>query len=686
MKQGKKILLHKLSLEGFGIYEEETVFHFSEGLNTYLASNESGKTTVFAGVLGVLFGLTHRQNASSLFHLERFRNRNQPKYCRGALLLSVDQRQYQIDRDFDKHQVCVRLQDQILMEGIHNPEGKKAFSLYEDLLLELFGINDKELFEATFFVQQPLPEASQLNSGIQGLLSGGSRYTFEEALKRLQDQLREITKYIGPNHRCVASRNGSKEGELERLSEKIDELEIRIENTKEASDRYVVLQEEVKLLESQVKDLEREIEDRNQYELAWQKWFRLRKEYQQAGRSRDDIGIAYEHAKGFDLEGKRIKEQIEQEYGLTSIDDGKYDGKSDGKVDGDKKSQFLWIGILLAILIGFLGGWLSNQPIIGILTGFVSLGIVIALVLMKVRLNKGKELHAKQGSQPKRIEVEELQQTLDKKDAQLRAILSALQVDSLMQLQSKAKQAEEVSLLLLHEWKEHCEKYPGLPGYESVEDVSLLEGELRKQKAEKELLLQELLALKEKEKALQQSLVSLQGNHPIHIAAAELELQEYREAEEALLVQADALTEAYLELQESIIEYTSSYHQQLAKGASDYFSRISENFDREVRFDDRFTIEVWEQGRSINLQSLSKGARDQLYLAIRFSIADFLAKEWPLPFFFDDSFVHIDRERRNSMKKIFEDMKEERQIFLFSHSELYQGWGSEIQIQKGGSI
>ncbi|MGI5883071.1 MAG: AAA family ATPase, partial [Dethiobacteria bacterium] len=78
---GRKVTFQKLILEGFGPYREATEFIFSESINSFVAENESGKTTMSAGLIAVLFGLSHRQKTNTPFNLGNFRNWENPARC-----------------------------------------------------------------------------------------------------------------------------------------------------------------------------------------------------------------------------------------------------------------------------------------------------------------------------------------------------------------------------------------------------------------------------------------------------------------------------------------------------------------------------------------------------------------------------------------------------------------------------
>ena len=86
---GHRVTFKRLTLEGFGLYRELTAFDFSEGISCYVAGNESGKSTMVAGLIATLFGLRHRQKATIPFTLERFRNWDNPSRCRGEVFFAA---------------------------------------------------------------------------------------------------------------------------------------------------------------------------------------------------------------------------------------------------------------------------------------------------------------------------------------------------------------------------------------------------------------------------------------------------------------------------------------------------------------------------------------------------------------------------------------------------------------------
>ncbi|MBM3451474.1 MAG: hypothetical protein FJX78_10970, partial [Armatimonadetes bacterium] len=175
------VRLERVELEGFGLYREATQFAFPEALGVLVAPNESGKSTLLAGLVATIFGLP-RSGDRDEFGYARFRNRGGGSPFRGVIDLRVDERQVRIRRDFETNEVRWHEAEaegwrEILVE-VHNPLARRAAGTYADRVREMLGISSREIFAETFFVGQPMPSAGAIDARVQELLSGagGGRY------------------------------------------------------------------------------------------------------------------------------------------------------------------------------------------------------------------------------------------------------------------------------------------------------------------------------------------------------------------------------------------------------------------------------------------------------------------------------------------------------------------------------
>ncbi len=82
--------------------------------------------------------------------------------------------------------------------------------------------------------------------------------------------------------------------------------------------------------------------------------------------------------------------------------------------------------------------------------------------------------------------------------------------------------------------------------------------------------------------------------------------------------------------------------------------------------------------RRITPDRLSRGARDQLYMAARLALVDMLFPKTRPPILLDDPFVHFDPTRLAAAIKMCCDIAEERQVILFTCSDSYNHVGHHI--------
>lgn len=110
----------------------------------------------------------------------------------------------------------------------------------------------------------------------------------------------------------------------------------------------------------------------------------------------------------------------------------------------------------------------------------------------------------------------------------------------------------------------------------------------------------------------------------------------------------------------------------LRKSISDNFAYLTGGKYCEVVIDEDMNITVLEEDnkqRKIELDSLSGGTLDQLYLSLRVGLGNIISGNQNIPLIFDDSFVQYDSKRlRNSIEMLVKE-SERRQIILFTCQE-----------------
>ena len=287
----------KLELEGFGLYRERTIFTFQPGLNTFVASNESGKSTLLAGLLATLFGLPNTNDPND-WSTARYRCWSHPLHFRGDLLLYDEDRWHHIRRDFATHKVlwlaAASPKDgdwETLFDDEHNPAARgSAKGRYQKLLHDLLGLDDLTLFCLTYCLTQDPEDRSaedadfrskQVPDAIRGLISGSGRQV-EEVLTTLFDQFAGVTKatrdagLIRPGK--TQARNQGQDGRLEETRARQEEVRRALDASRGALDQLHGAQEELEKLREGISRREQDLAQKNLLKKAWDDWMRARED------------------------------------------------------------------------------------------------------------------------------------------------------------------------------------------------------------------------------------------------------------------------------------------------------------------------------------------------------------------------------------------------------------------------
>ena len=104
----------------------------------------------------------------------------------------------------------------------------------------------------------------------------------------------------------------------------------------------------------------------------------------------------------------------------------------------------------------------------------------------------------------------------------------------------------------------------------------------------------------------------------------------------------------------------------IVEEASRIFSRLTRGQYTKIHLSDTQAKVQQENGQWMEAFYLSKGALDQLYIAIRFAFIFQLAKKMKIPVLIDDGFVNFDRERLSIMIELIEELSRVTQVFYFT--------------------
>lgn len=130
---------------------------------------------------------------------------------------------------------------------------------------------------------------------------------------------------------------------------------------------------------------------------------------------------------------------------------------------------------------------------------------------------------------------------------------------------------------------------------------------------------------------------------------------------------------AFVLLQQEVERYREQHQGPVLSAASDLFVRLTlgaytglkVGFDAK---DQQILLCVNKEGRQVETQRLSDGARDQLYLALRVaSLERYLEQHPAVPLVLDDILVHFDDARAGAALEVLGELSKRVQILFFTH-------------------
>ncbi|WP_117170819.1 ATP-binding protein [Paraliobacillus sediminis] len=122
-------------------------------------------------------------------------------------------------------------------------------------------------------------------------------------------------------------------------------------------------------------------------------------------------------------------------------------------------------------------------------------------------------------------------------------------------------------------------------------------------------------------------------------------------------------------LQETKNMYQRSFLPKVLEQTTKHFKDLTNQKYRDVFLTDQEAMLQVENDVGIRfiVTELSQGTRDQLYIALRIALSEIIQKQYQMPFFIDDAFVHFDLERLDKMYVIFKQLATKQQIIIFTN-------------------
>ena len=220
-----------LQLKHFGKFSDKNI-HFSDGINLIYGENESGKSTIHTFVKSMLFGMERgrgRAAAKDVYH--QYEPWENPNYYAGSLRFLCGNRNFILNRHFDKYSKCAELYCE--------DDGEELSIENGDLEMLLGGMREKD-YENTVAVGQlkaavdkSLPEELK-NYAANFYASGNEDIDFANALAFLKNRKKEIEKDIREAQRKRQGEREKTDMEASYIWRDLRHLENEIDMEKDA--------------------------------------------------------------------------------------------------------------------------------------------------------------------------------------------------------------------------------------------------------------------------------------------------------------------------------------------------------------------------------------------------------------------------------------------------------------------
>ncbi|MCK5343114.1 MAG: hypothetical protein KAR20_06905, partial [Candidatus Heimdallarchaeota archaeon] len=158
--------------------------------------------------------------------------------------------------------------------------------------------------------------------------------------------------------------------------------------------------------------------------------------------------------------------------------------------------------------------------------------------------------------------------------------------------------------------------------------------------------------------------------------ALEETLESFLEEKEKLVYKASVFELLGNYLKETDDEIKERFAPQVAEKMEPWLSRVTNNkyVAMSLNSNLELAVKIPETDYFVDIDVLSRGTQDQVYLGLRLVIGDLISGEKNVPAFLDDTMHTFDAMRLASAKTVFDEMAQERQVFVFSHNEAYTHW------------
>lgn len=622
--------INTLKINSFGKLNNKEI-ELKDGINIIYGNNESGKSTLLNFIVSTFYGILKNKRGKEFSNYDIYKPWVGEEFS-GKIEYELDNKEkFEVYREFNKKNPKIlnsHLEDISKQFNIDKNKGNEFF--YEQT-----GV-DEELFETTVLVKQQEVELekNQETSLIQKITNivgtGKDNVSFKKAIKNLdKKQLDEIG----------TSRSRGKPINI--LEEKIDkirsakkELEIYEDEKYDIDDKKMTLVKKIYKIENEVEFLKKEEKIENEANLEKEK-----------------LNLKIELIEKNNKKIEELKNEKKQKEKFEEMEKIETNTKEENEMKQNKikKSKIILVITIILALATLVQAIIIKNEILNIILPTITIIAIMVYILIK-KYEKNIKIKEKENEKLGKEETNQNENIENK--------LEFLKIENEIKIltennETLNKEVEE----LKNEIKEKINKYRKQleEKFPNLEITNSTKEEAQNELNQKKLQIHTIEIDKQNIEKKLDKLAQIEEELNIN----DEKYKQLKNQSEAINIAKDFLEKAYVKMKNEVTpQFTNKLSQNIAKITQNKYTNVKYN-------DEKGLIVELENGNYVSPYRLSTGTIDQLYLSLRFSMIDDLAKE-KMPIILDEAFAYYDEKRLKNVLKYLAKEAEYRQVLILT--------------------
>ena len=623
--------INNIKINNYGKIKNKEI-NFENGINIIYGKNESGKSTILNFIFNSFYGISKNKKGKILSDYEKYSPINGEEFS-GKIKYELDnKKEFEIFRDFNKKNPKIfneNSEDIAKQFNIDKKNGNEFF--YEQTKV------DEDLFISTVGIFQREVELEKNNQNflVQKLANlvgtGEDNVSYNRAITRLnKKQLDEV------------GTDRSREKPINILNKKINELETEKKYLEEYQNKKYEINDE----ENNLINIQEELKNTNNYFKEIKLYLENEKIEKEKIKIKENI-IKENKNKINNLNNELIEQKNLENKKQEKINlENKKIEKEKNKMKKNLIVSFVFLLLINLFILLFVN---DNIKYLILATIPIYLGVwkVIKNGLNKKQKIKKEELLKNSENNFNMKNIENQINLLNENNYNLNKEIIEFnnQITFKNNLEIEKIKNKYNNIYMENKFINNLEKI----NYEIEKiqnEINYNNMELQKIKLNKDTIEPKLDKLSE----IEEKIIYYKNN-----------LEELKKLNLSIEISKEVLEEAYYEMKENI---TPKFTNNLSK----IISVITNNKYNKIKFNEENGIMVeLQNGDYMQIDKLSTGTVEQLYLSLRISMLDDLSDE-KLPLFLDETFAYYDDERLQNVLMFLVKEAQERQIFIFTCS------------------